>query len=94
MLLMGIRMNDLMYYAHSKEGVDKSEWQPLIDHLTHTADLAFALGDDAGVSELARVAGRLHDIGKYSLAFQHRLEGASRPVSSALGFFSTMPRSC
>jgi CRISPR-associated endonuclease/helicase Cas3 len=72
-----------MYYAHSKEGVDKSEWQPLIDHLTHTANLAFSLGQDAGISELAQVAGRLHDIGKYSQAFQHRLEGASRPVDHA-----------
>ena len=76
-------MNSPMYYAHSKDGVDKSEWQPLIDHLTHTADLAFALGSDAGISELARVAGRLHDIGKYSQAFQRRLEGASHPVDHA-----------
>jgi CRISPR-associated endonuclease/helicase Cas3 len=72
-----------MYYAHSKENVDKSEWQRLIDHLTRTGDLAFELGRDAGVSELAQVAGRLHDIGKYSQAFQRRLEGAKRPVDHA-----------
>lgn len=72
-----------MYYAHSKQGVDKSEWQRLIDHLTRTGDLAFELGRDAGVSELAQVAGRLHDIGKYSQAFQRRLEGAKRPVDHA-----------
>ena len=69
-----------MYFAHSKEGFDKSEWQRLIDHLTNTGNLAFALGGDAGISELAQVAGRLHDIGKYSQAFQRRLDGSKRRV--------------
>ena len=68
------------YYAHSREGVSKAEWQPLIDHLTSTSKIAAELGHDAGVSELARVAALLHDLGKYSEAFQRRLEGASRRV--------------
>ena len=75
--------SDLTYYAHSREGVDKFKWQRLVDHLTNTADLAFELGRDAGVSELARVAGQLHDIGKYSQAFQRRLEGSKRRVDHA-----------
>jgi CRISPR-associated endonuclease/helicase Cas3 len=56
----------MVYYAHSKPDLPPSKWQPLIDHLNRTGDLAFELGRDAGVSELARIAGRMHDIGKYS----------------------------
>ena len=69
----------MTYYAHTKTE-DKSEWQSVYDHLTHTADLAAELGRDAGVSDLARVAGLMHDIGKYSPAFQRRLEGAPGKV--------------
>lgn len=71
------------YYAHSRPDLDESEWQLLIDHLRETAELAFALGEDAGVSELARTAGMLHDIGKYSKEFQARLRGSNRPVDHA-----------
>jgi CRISPR-associated endonuclease/helicase Cas3 len=71
------------YYAHSKENLGESEWQLLKDHLTATSDLAFDLGQDAGVSELARLAGILHDIGKYSQAFQKRLRGSKRLVDHA-----------
>jgi CRISPR-associated endonuclease/helicase Cas3 len=71
------------YYAHSKEGVDETEWQLLKDHLTATGDIAFELGRDAGVSHLAQVAGLLHDIGKYSQAFQDRLRGSKRRVDHA-----------
>jgi CRISPR-associated endonuclease/helicase Cas3 len=70
----------MVYYAHSKPDVAASEWQQLRDHLINTSDLAFELGRDAGVSELAQVAGWLHDIGKYSQAFQRRLEGSKRWV--------------
>lgn len=68
------------YFGHSKEGADKSEWQCLKDHLVNTANLAADFGRDAGIAELARVAGLLHDIGKYSEAFQSRLEGSKRRV--------------
>lgn len=70
----------MAYYAHSKPDLPSSEWQQLKDHLINTGDLAFELGRDAGVSELAQVAGRMHDIGKYSQAFQRRLEGSNRRV--------------
>ncbi len=71
------------YFAHSKDGLDKSEWQRLSDHLVNTAKLAFELGRDAGISDLAYTAGLLHDIGKYSQAFQRRLEGAPQRVDHA-----------
>lgn len=68
------------YYAHSKDGEDKSRWQRLTDHLHNTADLAAGFGRDAGVSDLARAAGLMHDIGKYSDKFQRRLAGAKLRV--------------
>jgi CRISPR-associated endonuclease/helicase Cas3 len=75
--------NSKQFYAHSKDDVDESQWQLLIDHLRETAELAFQLGEDAGVSELARTAGMLHDLGKYSKEFQARLRGSNRRVDHA-----------
>ncbi|MEW6403500.1 MAG: CRISPR-associated endonuclease Cas3'', partial [Chloroflexota bacterium] len=71
------------YYAHSRKGEDKSKWQLLIDHLCSTADLAEKFGTDAGISELARTAALLHDIGKYSKEFQKRLDGSGSKVDHA-----------
>ncbi len=73
----------MKYYGHSKKDKDKSEWQLLKDHLVNTADLAERFGQDAGISELARTAALLHDIGKYSKAFQARLDGAKKKVDHA-----------
>jgi CRISPR-associated endonuclease/helicase Cas3 len=72
-----------LYFAHTKENADKSEWQRLIDHLNNTARIAAELGQDAGISELARIAGQTHDLGKYSQAFQRRLDGAKQRVDHA-----------
>ena len=65
----------MTYYAHSKDGIDESQWQPLIDHLQNTAHLASQFGQDSGVSQLAYLAALFHDIGKYSQEFQLRLRG-------------------
>jgi len=65
----------MTYYAHSKDGIDESQWQPLIDHLQNTAHLASQFGQDSGVSQLAYLAALFHDIGKYSQEFQSRLRG-------------------
>jgi CRISPR-associated endonuclease/helicase Cas3 len=77
------KTKEWIYYAHSKKGEDKSKWQPLIDHLKKTADFAEKFGTDAGISELARTAALLHDLGKYSEAFQARLDGSPRKVDHA-----------
>lgn len=71
------------YYAHTLDGRSEEDWQLLIDHLKQTAELAADKGRDAGVSDLAFVAGLLHDIGKYSDTFQARLHGSKTPVDHA-----------
>ncbi|MCA2000435.1 MAG: CRISPR-associated helicase Cas3' [Chloroflexi bacterium] len=63
------------FFAHRREGEDRENWQPLIEHLTKTAEMARDFGADANVSELAYIAGLIHDLGKYSDAFQKRLAG-------------------
>jgi len=69
----------MTYYAHSNK-LGKQYWQTVREHLNNTANIARELGIDAGVAELAYVAAMLHDIGKYSDAFQRRLEGAGFKV--------------
>lgn len=78
-----VETQKIIYYAHSRKDKDKSEWQLLLDHLMRTADLAEKFGNDAGVSELARTAALMHDIGKYSKAFQARLNGSKKKVDHA-----------
>ena len=68
-----------IYYAHSK-GPHKEDWQFLRDHLRGVSEQARLLGADSGLAEFAYTAALLHDIGKYSQAFQRRLEGSRRRV--------------
>lgn len=71
------------FYAHTRKDADKSEWQKLIAHLNQTAQLAADMGKDAEFADLARIAGQIHDLGKYSLAFQRRLDGSKQRVDHA-----------
>jgi len=71
------------FYAHTKDGKDESEWQPLIEHLNRTANYAAEFGRDAGIEELAKIAGLSHDLGKYSKEFQARLRGSRIKVDHA-----------
>lgn len=66
------------YYAHSLENRRKEEWQELEVHLTEVADLAkkFANAvrpDAKSFAKLAKLAGLLHDLGKYRMEFQEYL---------------------
>lgn len=75
-----MRKNHVPYYAHSRDGQSETEWQLLIEHLKATSDLAAEMGQALGIAEMARIAGLLHDIGKYSSEFQTRLRGSSQRV--------------
>ncbi len=68
----------MIYYAHSLEGQSKEHWQPLREHLLKVQDEAVIRGTKFGVGKAAGLAGLLHDLGKYTEAFQQRLaDGAS-----------------
>ena len=74
----------MVFYAHSTERTDKSDWEPLLDHLYGVARTAEAAGNAIGIGHSARLAGLLHDLGKYQGAFQRRLEGAGEPVDHSI----------
>jgi len=70
----------IVYFAHSTERLDRSDWQPLKKHLTNVAEIASGFAKDFHAVELAYSSGLLHDLGKYSLDFQKHLEGARNHV--------------
>lgn len=82
--LKGLLWNEVVklmaYIAHKTE--DNRE-QPLIDHLKGTAELcrSFAIDD---LKDYAYFCGLIHDIGKYSNAFQERIRGKNIKVEHAL----------
>ncbi|HEY0199389.1 MAG TPA: CRISPR-associated endonuclease Cas3'' [Rhodanobacter sp.] len=63
------------FFAHSTDRNDKSNWQPLYEHLTRVGELAANHAEQFGAPLLARLAGVLHDLGKYTREFQLRLCG-------------------
>lgn len=68
------------FYAHSTEKRDASDWQLLSDHLADVAALAAANAAPLGLGDAARMAGLLHDLGKFDPAFQERLSGSAERV--------------
>ena len=72
-----------MFFAHTTERQDQSDWQPLQEHLEATASLAEANAAHFECGAMARTMGLLHDLGKYSTPFQKRLLGESGKVDHA-----------
>ena len=64
----------MAYFAHAN-GEDSSNWQLLREHLLNTKSLAEAISAGVVISDYAGIAGLMHDIGKYSEAFQRKLAG-------------------
>ena len=64
-----------MLYAHSTETADYSDWQLLDCHLRQVAGRAAVLGSKFGGAKAAALAGWLHDLGKYSEAYQAYIRG-------------------
>ena len=73
----------MKYYAHTAEretgerDPNKSRWQLLSTHLCNVAEQAKQFGAPCGLEDEARLAGLLHDLGKYGKHFQQRLEDPS-----------------
>lgn len=68
------------YFAHSGPTDDRSDWQRLDDHAICVARLAADFAAPIGLERAAYLAGLLHDLGKYTPAFQTRLAGADTAV--------------
>jgi CRISPR-associated endonuclease/helicase Cas3 len=71
------------FCAHTAEDeyrtrLPESEWQLLKDHLRNVEKLANDFADPLGLASEARVAGRLHDLGKYRTEFQEYLRQQRR----------------
>src|SRR6185436_7913961 len=65
-----------MYYAHSAPA--DLPWEPLREHLRDVAERAAVFAEPFGAAGEARLAGLLHDLGKYSELFTLRLHGQAQ----------------
>lgn len=68
-------MNTSVYLAHSANDDGRGVVEPLAVHLRLVAERAGSYADSFGAGSEARIAGLLHDIGKYSERFLARLAG-------------------
>jgi CRISPR-associated endonuclease/helicase Cas3 len=69
-----------VHYAHSTNDESRANWQQLAEHLIDTANLGERFGQRIGLAKAARLAGLLHDVGKYTQEFQARLHGTKGRV--------------
>jgi CRISPR-associated endonuclease/helicase Cas3 len=74
---------DVIYYAHSTSSVDHHDWEPLRAHLEAVAAGTAKRAEKFGANRLGHIAGLLHDLGKYTEAFQARLSGSTQRVDHA-----------
>lgn len=63
-------LNLVMHFAHSTDKPDRSDWQPLVEHLDGVGQIALRLAEKFRAGKAAYLAGLFHDLGKYSTAFQ------------------------
>ena len=74
-----------VYYAHSAQGqfcnlLPYERWQTLQSHAQNVGNSAANFAQVFDAQDIAYHTGQLHDLGKYSLEFQDRLNGGSKPV--------------
>ena len=70
-----------LYYAHSAQDelgnlLPYEHWQTLQSHSVNVGEMAAEFARVFGAQEIACQTGQLHDLGKYSEAFNHRLHGS------------------
>lgn len=73
-----------LYYAHSIVGTDKSFWQTLPVHSHNVSALASSFGKSIGIVDAAARAGLLHDLGKFTAAFQRRISGSGESAEHSI----------
>lgn len=79
-------MNGL-FYAHISEDGRK---QTVLQHLEGTARLASEFAKVFGEEQMGQLLGLAHDIGKYTVGFQKRLNGGPKVDHSSAGAFEVM----
>lgn len=67
-------MSDEPYFAHTHD-LGKTYWQTMKEHASNVSRIAGENADAFGEGDRARLAGKLHDLGKYGDLFQRRLRG-------------------
>ena len=73
--------HDLTFYAHSLPAPHaQALWQLLSDHLKTVGSLAAEFAGAFSSDSLAEAAGLLHDLGKYTAAFQSYIRGSKDRV--------------
>ena len=77
-------MKPLVYYAHSAQNklgnlLPYEHWQTLQSHSVNVGEMAAEFAWVFGAQKIACQMGQLHDLGKYSEAFNHRL----RPLQNS-----------
>ena len=68
-------MTRVAFYGHTHESLP---WQTMLEHGSEVARLAAERACFFGDEDKARLAGELHDIGKYGDLFQRRLQGLEK----------------
>ena len=69
-----------VFFAHSGTPGDQSDWQLLDDHLRQTGELASERASIFDLAQTARLAGEMHDFGKYNPEFSDVLRGKNTRV--------------
>lgn len=74
-------MKPLIYYAHSSQDelgnlLPYEHWQTLQSHSVNVGEMAAEFARVFGAQEIACQTRQLHDLGKYSETFDHRLHGS------------------
>ena len=72
----------MVYYAKSTGKTGEQTTNQM--HLKDVSELARQFGDDIHMPSSAWIAGRLHDFGKYSQAFQNVLHGTATNIDHAI----------
>ena len=78
-------MKPLIYYAHSAQDklcnlLPYKHWQTLQSHLVNVGEIAAEFARIFGAQEIACLTGKLHDLGKYPVAFNRGLHGGPQSI--------------
>jgi len=79
------------FYAHSTDSPDKSDWQPLEEHLLGVAQLTEEFAAVFGAGTWGRLSGSHHDIGKGTLPWQAYLRHANKVIDEFTKFYAGHP---